>query len=462
MSLALVAVAVLLVVSLALSLRDARSASLGRTFWVANRRASALRVGGSLLATIVGASATLGTTDMVASHGVTGAWFLATALPFLVGLGWLAPAIRRSQARSITDLLGRFGEAPRRLAGGVVAIAWLGVLATQVVALRTLGEVVLPGQGTAIAGAAMAVVAGYTVLGGQPTVLRTDLAQLVVLGLGLVLPAAWLLWQGGPAAPAGVVVTAATPLAPLDLALLSLTAGLPYLVGPDLYSRLLTATDEHAARRAVGLALVGLPVIVGALAVLGLAAHDAGLATGGGAVLLRLAGLLPRPLEVLLLVGVVAAVVSSASTILLSGSVALAGALEPAPRRLEPGATGPARRGLVALYGLIGTLLGLAAPDLLAALLTGYAVFVGALAVPILASLANVPVRGLAVLLALATGGGLAATGRVLRLTGLVGSGGEALLLLAALAANAALLAGGALYFRKTILKTLPASPTPP
>jgi SSS family solute:Na+ symporter len=462
LSLALVAVALLLVLSLALSFRDARAAGQGRTFWVANRRASALRVGGSLLATIVGASATLGTTDLVARHGVTGAWFLATALPFLVGLAVLAPTIRRSQVRSITDLLGRFGEGPRRLAGAVVALAWLGVLATQVVALRTLGEVVAPGQGATIAGAATAVVVGYTVLGGQPTVLRTDLAQLLVLGLGLALPAGWLLWRGGVAASSSAPLPPAGPLAPLDLGLLSLTAGLPYLVGPDLYSRLLAASDGTAARRAVVFALLGLPLIVAVLAVLGLAARSAGLATGEGAVLLRLASLLPKPLEVLLLVGVVAAVVSSASTILLSGAAALAGALEPALRRREPGVTGPARRGLVALYGAAGALAGLLAPDLLSVLLTGYALFVGALTGPILASLANARPTPAAVLAALASGGTLGVLGRVLRRLGVVDAGGEALCLGAALLGSALLLALGSLHFGKSIRKKAPGTCGPP
>ncbi len=462
MSLALGVIVALLALSLALSFVDARAAGQGRTFWVANRRASGLRVGGSLLATIVGASATLGTTDLVARHGVTGAWFLATALPFLVGLAVLAPSIRRSQARSITDLLGRFGEGPRRVAGGVVGLAWLGVLATQVVALRTLGEVVAPGQGSTVAGAAVTTVIGYTVLGGQPTVLRTDLAQLLVLGLGLVLPAGWLLWWGGLTAPSGAPLPPAVPLAPLEMGLLSLTVGLPYLVGPDLYSRLLTASNGAAARRAVVVALLGLPVIVAALAVLGSAARSAGLSAGEGAVLLRLAGLLPRPLEVLLLVGVLAAVVSSSSTILLSGAAALAGALEPAPRRREPGATGPARRGLVALYGLAGALAGLLAPDLLSVLLTGYALFVGALTVPILASLANANPAPAAVVAALATGGTLGVLGRVLRRVGVVDAGGEALCLGAALLGSALLLALGSRYFRKTIRKSAPGTSGPP
>jgi len=460
---ALLAVALLLVGSLLLSLRDARAAGQGRVFWVANRRASGRRVAASLLATIIGASATLGTTDLVAKRGVTGAWFLATAWPFLVGLLLLAPAIRRSQVRSISDLLGRFGEGPRRLGGLVVALAWLGVLATQVVALRTLGDVVWPGQGVVLGAVAAGVVALYTMIGGQPSVLRTDLAQLFVLGLGLAIPAGWLLVVGFPAPAAGAPgLPPPVPLAPAEALILSLTAGLPYLVGPDLYGRLLAASDEGAARRAVGLTLAGLPVIVAALIVLGLAARAAGIAPGGGAVLLRLAGRLPTALEVTLLVAVVAAVVSSASTILLSGAVSLAGDLEPAPKRPEPGATGPARRGLVLAYALVGATLGLAAPDLLAVLLTGYAVFVGALAVPILASLAGLRAPSWIVLLAMAEGGALAATGRGLELAGLVSAPGSVAILGGALVGNAATLALGALVFRSSIPKKAPGTPRLP
>jgi len=137
---------------------------------------------------------------------------------------------------------------------------------------------------------------------------------------------------------------------------------------------------------------------------------------------------LPAWAGALLVVGLFAAVVSSLDTVLLSGAAALAAALGPG-ERVPP-------RALVASYGAVGLLLGAGAPDLVSALLVGYALFGGAVVAPALAGLLGRRARPGRVLAGMLAGGVLAGAARLGARAGVFAAvpWAEALLLTLALA----------------------------
>jgi solute:Na+ symporter, SSS family len=437
-------VALVLLGSCLLVLRERRAAERAERFWLADRATPSWRVALSLLATVFGASATLGTADLVAAQGLSGLWFSLIGVPGLIALGWLAPRARQGRAWSVPDLLAGYGEGSRRVAVLIVSLAWLGVLAAQVVALRRLLEVVLPGGHEVLAVAALLTLILYTAWGGQRAVLRTDALQLAMLLLGLALPAAWLYVEQGAAMRAGLAAWPGWSTFPVSAQTgvsgwlgLTLVVGLPYLCGPDLHGRLLSAATPAGARRAAWAAAAGMLPVVAVIGLLGLMAATLTASDGAqGAALTRLIPLLPPGLSWLFAVALFAAVLSSADTILLTGASTLAclrvSSKDQGGRRQ--------RQVLVLAYGAAGASLGWLASDLLGALLAGYTLFSAAVGPPTVAALLGLRVRPRGALLAMGTGGALAVIALGLEAVGWVEEPARHLLVVTAILLNGALL----------------------
>ena len=437
-------VALVLLGSCLLVLRERRAGERAERFWLADRAAPPWRVALSLLATVFGASATLGTADLVARQGLSGLWFSLIGVPGLIGLGWLAPRARAGRAWSVPDLLAGYGEGSRRAAVLIVSLAWLGVLAAQVVALRRLMAVVLPAGHEIMVLATLLTLILYTAWGGQRAVLRTDALQLALLLLGLAVPAAWLYVQHGASLGAGLAAWpdwSAFPVSPQAGAPawlgLTLVVGLPYLCGPDLHGRLLSTATPAGARRAAWAAAAGVLPVAGLIGLLGLMAATL-TPTGGpqGAALTRLIPLLPPALSWLFAVALFTAVLSSTDTILLTGAATLARL-----RVARPVIDGSRRRrALVLAYGAAGAALGWLASDLLGVLLAGYTLFSATVGPPALAALLGLRVRPRGALLAMGTGGALALATLALEATGQVDPSARQLLVVTAILVNGTLL----------------------
>lgn len=435
-----------LILVLVIGVLEARGSQDAEGYVLASRDASATRTAASLLATVLGASATLATTDMIWRQGLSGLSFLGVGVPALLVLAWLAPRIRGSRAWALSDLLAAHGDRARDLGALVVSLAWLGVLAAQVVALSSAAELVLPSIGRPLAFGASGVVLVVVVLGGQRAVLRTDLSELLLLLLGLGAAVTWaLVSDGGPVASLGGIVAglSAEP-ALLDFPLregfgieallaLVLVVGLPYLGGPDMYGRLLSSKSARAARRACLGAAGGLVVALAMLVYLALWARAHQLAAPP-VMLLGLIPVLPPWVGLLLFVALLAAILSSADTVLFSGVTNFARIArrtqhhESAARwRLRP---------LIAVYGLLGIGIAWIAPDLISSLLVGYSLFTGALVVPVLVSLFGYRGAPAYVLAGMGLGGLTAASAKVAQLAGGLDASAASSLIIAALAGN--------------------------
>ncbi|MCK5796689.1 MAG: hypothetical protein KAI47_05880, partial [Deltaproteobacteria bacterium] len=251
----------------------------GRAFFVAGGTLSGFTTACSLAATSVGGSSTLITSALVYRYGLAGIWYDLAGTLGLVLLGlFVARRVRESGVSSIAELAGRtHGEAVRRIIATLVVVsevAWLALLTKTTAALLAPA---LPAVGEpALLIATALVVVLYTLMGGQYVVSYSDIVQLglMTLGLWIVAPVflasalhsrnvAWstLAWDFPTSATfGGSQIGAAFAL-----------MGLPHLVGPDVYAKLLSARDRRAAAYgALGAATLKLAFAL-AIAFIGLA-----------------------------------------------------------------------------------------------------------------------------------------------------------------------------------------------
>ena len=94
-------------------------------YYVAGRRTGVICLTGSLLATILGSSAILGSIDMAFEKGWAGAWLLVCGAVGLLALLPLVKVVAGFRGYNLSMLIGGFyGDAVRKMSGAVIAAAW--------------------------------------------------------------------------------------------------------------------------------------------------------------------------------------------------------------------------------------------------------------------------------------------------------------------------------------------------
>ena len=369
------------------------------SYWVARRQYGTGRITISLVATIFGASSTMGIIGMGYSRGLTAAWWslMGAAALFPFGL-ILAARVRAISVYTLPDILkGAFGNRVAVPAAIMIAIAWCGIVSAQMVAAARLLSSIYSLHFSSVLTVVAAVFVLYTFWGGQLSVIRTDSWQLTLFLGGLLTCFAVV----ALAVPGGLLSGfAATPSEQLRfpiseqfglydlLVFYPLVVGLPYLVGPDIYSRILCARNDAVARQSSVLAAAAIIPISFVLALLGILIQaQYPELTPEAALPTALDGLAPAGLAGLITAGFLAAIMSSADTTLISASTILslnvAGACKPMPQKRQLVLTKVALIGVGSVAWLIAGF----QQEIIASLLLGYTVFVGGVVFPTLASL---------------------------------------------------------------------------
>jgi SSS family solute:Na+ symporter len=368
------------------------------SYWVADRRYGAGTVSISLVATIFGASSTIGIIGLGYSRGLTAAWWSLIGAVALLPFGLaLAGRVRALEVYTLPDILKRaYGNRVAVPAAVVIALAWCGVIAAQMTAGALLMSGVLRVDYSWVLAVVAVVFVLYTYWGGQLSVIRTDSWQfaLFVGGAIVCLTLLYVASQGGglPASggiPAGHIrFPVSEGFGWYELVIFyPLIVGLPYLAGPDIYSRVLCARDAGAARKAALTAAAAVVPISFLLAALGMLiragfpeiAAEAALPTA-------VSELVPAGLAGLILAGFLAAVMSSADTTLISASTILSLNVFGAGGNLSRAKQ--LRLTRLALIGVGGAAWAIAGLErgIISALLLGYTIFVGGVVFPTLAS----------------------------------------------------------------------------
>jgi SSS family solute:Na+ symporter len=416
---------VCLVFFLFVGLSTGRSAVSRDAYFVASRRGTSRSIGGSLLATVVGASATVGVAGLAYGRGVTAIWWsLAGVIGLLVLAAVLIPRVRAWQVYTLPGLVGRmYGPRVAVVAAVLVVVGWMGVVSGQVVAAGLVLSVIGVGSAPMWMALFTAVLVVYIVVGGQGAILRTDVVQAVTLVVGIGAAVAVLLWKGDGAGTYVDALPAGSLSFPVsdafgwdDLVTTLALVGSVYLVGPDIYTRLFSASDSRSARKAaVAAALMMVPIAM-MVTGLGLAARvlAPGIAAEEALPWLLYRGLPPFA-SALLLAGLVAALMSSADSTLLGQAVVLADDVIARIHPLDDRSAVLVARVCVVVLGGVALVLALELRGVISSLMFAYSVFTSGVVGPVLLGLLGGRLRpdGPAALAGMCVGGALGLLGAV-------------------------------------------------
>jgi SSS family solute:Na+ symporter len=396
------------------------------SFWIAERRYLTGPVTLSLVATIFGASSTMGVIGLGYARGLTGVWWSLVGGMALVPFAFLlAGRVRSLNVYTLPDILKKaYGERVAVPAGVMIAVAWCGVIAAQLIAGGRLlcGVFSFDFQWSLVIVAAVFIL--YTSWGGQFTVIKTDAWQFFLFLGGILLSLAFLLssqgmgpslWQNMPEGHWRFPVSRAFGWYDM-LVYYPLIVGLPYLVGPDIYSRVLCARDNRVARRSALLAAALVVPLSFLLAFFGLlsSAKFPGI-TPEAALPKTLSGLIPVGLKGLIVAGFLGAIMSSADTCLISAATILSLNVMGPFFRLSKGEHLKLTKVAVVTIGVAAWFIASRQQEIISSLLLGYTVFVGGVVLPTLATFyqGRFKITASGALWAIVVGGGTAILGKI-------------------------------------------------
>lgn len=392
----------------------ARRSQTTESFFLAGRTLGPAVLTATLTATILGASSTLGMAGLGFREGLTGAWWLLSgSLGLLVLSIFLAERVRAAGCTTLPELLGeRYDPRVRYGASILILVSWVGIIAAQIVASgKLLGVLFGPSQEVFMVAFALVFV-GYTALGGQRSIVKTDAVQILILLLGLLVISWRAFHLAGPEILAGQSFPTSDARGGIDVAVLLLVVGSTYIAGPDIYSRLFSAKDPKTARMSAFAAALLLIPIAFIITGLGISARILFPGIGPEEALPVLISETLSPLGVgLLAAALLSALISSADTCLLTATSILSLDLF---RRARPEASERTMmivsRGGTVMIGGLALLSALRLPEIIGTLLSAYTVFAGGLIVPLVAGFWRERLRltSEGALAALLGGGGIA------------------------------------------------------
>lgn len=376
------------------SLRKIKSTS---SYFVADRSGNTLVITGSLLATIIGGSSTIGLAGLGYSKGLVGAWWMLVGVIGLLILSfWLAERVRDYALYTLPEILDRQygGHLLRIVSSVLIASAWLGIIAAQIIAAGKILSVLWPGHLDLLMIIASSVFITYTILGGQYSILRTDFIQsiFIILGIAICLVAG-ISAAGGLS---GIVEQLpeshlSFPISPdfsaIDLLTFIFFVGATFLVGPDIYTRIFCSRDRSVARKSILLSAVIMVPLAFAITFIGIAASIIlpGIPPENAFPALVMKSL-PIGLNGLVMAALLAAVMSSADTCLLTTSTVLsADVIKPLlGSRITDKNFLRLSRIMALIVGIAALLIALKIRGIISSLLLGYTIYSGGLIIPVL------------------------------------------------------------------------------
>jgi len=389
-------IAVYFLVIIGIGVWSKRRAGSQNGFFVAHRQGTLPLITGSLIATAIGGSATVGMAGLGFKQGLTGTWWLLVGSIGLVILGvFFAKKVRGAALYTLPELVERQYDRRMSLAASIlIVIAWVGVVAGQIVAAGAVLSILGIGSVAFWMTAFTVVFVTYAILGGQFSIIRTDVFQAVILFLGIFAALALVSSQVGgldglkASLPPGYFSFPTSPEFDWKMLLSFLIlVGATYVVGPDMYSRLFCANGEKTAQRSAILSAFLFIPLAFAIIFIGMSAKVLYPEIAAeGAFPQVITSVLSPGLSGLILAALVAALMSSADTCLLTQSVILT---EDIIKRTHPALDERktillTRLSLIGL-GLVALGLALSLKGVISSLLFAYTIFTCGLVVPVVA-----------------------------------------------------------------------------
>lgn len=383
-------------------------------YFLAGKKTGVWQVSGSLLATILGGSAILGTIGLAESQSWASAWYILAAS---LGLFGLLPIVKKVYAQgkfTLPGLIGQYyGESARKVTSLIIPVAWLGVVAAQIIA----GAQILVSffgmnysSGVLLTGIIFIV---YTYIGGQVSVMKTDLFQSFFILGGIVLTAIMIPASKLPELPNFTIhFPFNSHFSPFDLFILVLTFSSTFVVGPDIYSRVFCAKDSKTAFRSVLVVALILVPFGFVLSYVGIYAATFHSGSQNSSSLVNLANnILPEWATGILVAALISAVLSTAATTLLTASMILS---ELFHKDINNQKSFRQTKFFIIGVGALSMIISLKITSIVSSLLLALSFYSGAFIVPMVAALFNLPFNKRFSIVAMLSGGILALSGKLL------------------------------------------------
>jgi SSS family solute:Na+ symporter len=352
-------------------------------FVVAGRKQSEPFVLMSLLATTMGASATLGVVNLAYGIGFPAFWWLgAGSLGLILQAIFLSEKVRTFESYTLPHIAKIVsGEEGKLITAIIIAFSWVGIIAAQFVALSEIIAVITGNANTLpLLIITSVVIILYTTIGGQLSILKTDALQFLLLAGGLLFSFYYLFFVS----PRGRSIFVFTNIELVNdkfdmtnLAYFLLIVGGSFFIGPDVFSRNFTARNGKTARMATlkaGIFLLFFSILITSI---GLWAKELTIDIDKTNVFVYIiANYLPEAAGIVLALGLLAAIISSADTCILTSAAIL-------ENDIFKGKKVKNTRFFAAVIGVMALIIAVFKKDIITLLLYTYSIFTPGIVCPL-------------------------------------------------------------------------------
>lgn len=383
-------------------------------YFLAGKKPGVWQISGSLLATILGGSAVLGTIGLSESQSWASAWYILAASLGLLGLLPIVNKVYSKGKFTLPELIGQYyGESARKVTSFIIPVAWIGVVAAQIIA----GAQILVSffnvdysMGVFLTGTIFII---YTYIGGQVSIMKTDLFQSFFILGGVVLTAILIPSSKMQALrPFTSVFPFNDHFSPFDLFILILTFSSTFVVGPDIYSRVFCSKDSKTALRSVlvvALILIPFGFVLSYVGIYSAMFHSG---AENSSNLVNLANsILPEWATGVLVAALISAVLSTAATTLLTSSMILSELFQ---KDINNQKSFQRAKLLIVIIGILSMIISLKITSIVSSLLLALSFYSGAFIIPMIAALFNFRYNKNLGIAAMLSGGLLALSGKLL------------------------------------------------
>jgi solute:Na+ symporter, SSS family len=364
-------------------------------YYVSGRSKSAFAVSGSIVATAIGGSATIGLAGIAYSKGAPAVWWLFSGSIALVVLGiFWAGKVREYEVYTLPEVLEKQYKSSliKIISSLVIVIAWTGIIAAQIIAAGKIMNTILPGHYQFFIILCAIVFISYTVFGGQHSVINTDIFQSFLIFIGIIAAVVSAYVKHGPLTgellPAGHLnFPFNQKLGYTEVLMFFMFVGTSYLAGPDMYSRIFAAKDKKSARRSVFLAAFFIAILAILIVTIGL--YSKMIAPGiepESSFQFLIMSTTPAGLQGVVFTALLAAFLSSAATCLLtSGIIITNDILNPAlfNGKLDDKPKLFITRYTIIIYGIGSLIIALYVSEIIKSLLLALTVYTTGIVLPV-------------------------------------------------------------------------------
>ncbi len=306
---------------------DIRRSKSFSDFAVAGKKQASFVVIMSLLATVIGASTTMGLTDTVFNIGFPGIWWLAFgAIGLILQSLFISKKVREMNSDTLPHAAGMMlGRPAELIISLIIVVSWVGVIAGQFVAMNGLITFITGKNSKTVFVIVIAAVILYITIGGQLSVVKTDVIQFLIIIFGILTCFVYLYFfkEGETGVSSRDFELINDNYRPINLVTQFFIIGGVYFLGPDIMSRNLISKNSKTARRSAmlsGVFLLAYSVILVLIGVWARRNISAEELNGMNTLLYVISEKIPSWVGAVMSLGLVSAMISTIDTCIINSS----------------------------------------------------------------------------------------------------------------------------------------------